>query len=441
MANFSIQMSEYYSKVNTLKSKVDTTTDSINANFLNKVRNHINELDSTDQSALQYADSYTSAKKLLTTLYETHLLNLEYMSSETLRNPMYALVQKDKEYKDLFKQIAENKNTDAVTSQIGVLNTKIKDKETTTYLDDLLKIAKGIGDDAWYARLLQLAKVNPQKAVDALLKNEKFIDALSKNENVANLFLRLMGTFDRVDGKWIDTLLNNEKFITLLQKNEKVGSAILTVMAKLESSEKILKAFSVFEKVGGYGKAIVNGKVFQVGARFLNTGFGKVISNPFVMLGVSAGLNTISEYNDKSSGAYHSPGKAVIGGSITAISSVGPVSGALMGAAVGGPVGAVIGASIGTAIWLIKYKKPNLVSDIKKGAYKAWDSTKQWAGKTAKSTVKSIVKTAGNSYNGMKNTINEAKKTIQNVSANLANNVEKLTSIDISQKGVASWFG
>ncbi|WP_317914608.1 hypothetical protein [Carnobacterium maltaromaticum] len=437
MANFSIQMSEYYSKVNSLKSKVDTTTDSINTNFLNKVRDHINELDSTDQSALQYADSYTSAKKLLTTLYETHLLNLEYMSSETLRNPMYALVQKDKEYKDLFKQIAENKNTDAVTSQIGVLNTKIKDQETTTYLDDLLKIAKGIMGRDEYAQLLQLAKVNPQKAVDALLKNKTFIEALSKNENVANLFLKLMGMFDRVDGKWIDTLLNNEKFITLLQKNEKVGSAILTVMAKLESSEKILKALSVFEKVGGYGKAIVNGKVFQAGTRFLNTGFGKVISNPFVMLGVSAGLNTISEYNDKSSGAYHSPGKAVIGGSITAISSVGPVSGALMGAAVGGPIGALIGGVIGTTIWSAKMAFPNGVSDIKNGAYKAWDSTKEWVGKTAKSTVKSIVKTAGNEYNKVKNTVNEAKKVVRNLSSTM----EKLVNVSLPIEGVASWFG
>lgn len=172
-------------------------------------------------------------------------------------------------------------------------------------------------------------------------------------------------------------------------------------MAKLESSEKILKALSVFEK------AIVNGKVFQAGTRFLITGFGKVISNPFVTLGVSAGLNTISEYNDKSSGAYYSPGKAVI---------VGVIS---------------------TTIWSAKMAFPNGVSDIKNGAYNVWDNTKEWAGKAAKSTVKSIVQTAESEYNKVKNTVNEAKKIVGNMSSNIEKLANKMTPI----KGVATWFG
>lgn len=432
-------MSEYYSKSIDLKSKVESTSESVKINFLNKVNDYIGEVDAADQTFLETSSAYTSAKSLLEKLNDTHILNLNNMSSENGQNPMNSFIQKDKEYQTRFIAIAENKNSQEVANRVNDINSKVATSELTTYLDDLLKLGKDVLGADLYKQLTQLLKVNPEKVLEKLLENEKFIDTVSKNEKVADVFLFILGKAENMKGNWVDKLLDNKKFVNILQKNEKVADVVLKAMAKFEDGNKILESLRKLEKIASYGKVVINSKWWQVASKAVNSKIGKVVTNPWVQLGVNSAIGTFNEYTDKSSGAYHQPGKAVVGGAISGIASIGPIQGALMGAAVGGPIGAAVGGLIGATIWGAQMLFPNGVSDIKKGAYEAIDSVKEWTGKAAVNTVKSIANSSA--FNTTKTAINDARKHVQEATESMRKGAENIANNIAGIKGVANWFG
>ena len=76
-----------------------------------------------------------------------------------------------------------------------------------------------------------------------------------------------------------------------------------------------------------------------------------------------------------------------------------------LGAVPGAVVGGVAGFIVGGVIWGIQMWKPNLISDIKRAAFKEWDHIKKLGNstvqglKTVKDGANSFIKNSGDTWN------------------------------------------
>ncbi|MGK0551145.1 hypothetical protein ACSFB8_03995 [Enterococcus faecalis] len=318
---YTIPMNEYYSKSKSLKDSVKEVAEAVQTNFLKKVEDNINELDEQDQTYLEGSSPYTSAKTLYTTLTDTHMKNLENMSSFNSQNPLYTIEHNDKEYAAQFKAIAEETNNSEITSRLNGLNQTIDDKIMTAKLVDFLtNISDEIGDKDWIQRMLLLAKANPTKAWQDLLNDEKFVSVIQKSESVQEFLLTAMvkmeslgNTFNSFSTKVMNTLIRSDKFVDFLSKAPiKFQDKVLNIMAKY--SDDAISAMNFSGKFVDWIKTICELKPVKFLTKLANTGLGKVITSPWTGVIVNSGFSVFNAYHNKKSETYKDVGKSVGGG-------------------------------------------------------------------------------------------------------------------------------
>jgi gas vesicle protein len=448
---YTIPMSEYYSKAKSLKNSVKEVAEAVQTNFLKKVADNINELDEQDQTYLEGSSPYTSAKTLYTTLTDTHVKNLENMSSFNGQNPLYAIEHNDKEFASQFKAVAEGTNNNEVTARINKLNQTVDNKIMTAELTDFLtSISDQIGDKDWIQRMLLLAKENPTKAWQDLLNDEKFVSAIQRSESVQEFFLTAMvkmeslgNKFNSFSTKVMNSLISSDKFVDFLSKAPvKFQNKVLDIMAKF--SDDAISAMNFSGKFVGWVKTICELKPVKFMTKLANTGLGKVITSPWTGVLVDSGFSAFNAYHNKESETYKDLGKSVGGGIIDSITSVGPIEGALMGASFG-PWGAFGGFIIGGTMYGSQLIFPDWPDTVKNWAYDGIDKVRDWGtnaknwinekandakewGKSVKQQASSVLKTAADNVKkvgeSVKQQVSGVVETVSSKAEEVGKNVE-----------------
>ncbi|MFD2386178.1 hypothetical protein [Enterococcus rivorum] len=339
--NYTIPMSEYYSKSNEFKGKVQEVVDNVQQNFLKKVSDNINNLDSEDQSFLEGCSAYTQGKKIVSTLQDKHLQNLGYMSNENGQNPLHKVVDDDKKFASKFNAIAQGKASNEVTAALGAINRSITtQKNNSEFISFLNGISDQLSSDE-VKSLMRLAKLNPEKAWQTLLNSEQFIEVIGKNAKVQDLFLSAMISLEKagnLPAKFMDILIDSPKFVDFLSKAPmKIQNGVLDVMTFI--ADKGWTITKTTEKFTGWVKTVAELKPLKILTKFAGTKLGAVVTSPWAAIGVTAGISAFDAYNAEGKATHKDLGKSVTCGVIDGITSIGPVEGALIGASVGGPWG------------------------------------------------------------------------------------------------------
>lgn len=244
---------------------------------------------------------------------------------------------------------------------------------------ELLKPITGTDKSDNVKRLEMLFKAYPAAVVKKLLKNEEFWELANKlPSSMQTKLINGLANYEALgkavaQGKWlpkIDTIGKAFEYVT------KATNPIKTYVSESLKASQFVQNMKNWGVAKGLGKASTVATYAQLGITFASSG--------------------VSEY-----GKTGSIGKGVIGGTIDAIKSVGPLEGMTIGAAAGGLPGAAIGGVLGSANVIIQFINPNLYDDIKNGAYKLYDKGTE--------TVKSI----GKGFNQGVNTVKSVFKDIK----------------------------
>lgn len=400
---FTISMGSYYSKSKELKRKTEATIDDVQQDFIQRVHSHLSDVASEDRSFLEQSDAYTSAKRLKQQIEQKHLKKANEMSTESARNPLHPLIECDDKYASKLKAIADNKNEADVNKAIQKMKTAIETEKVSIEGSTMLQQVKGALSSDEYKSLAILMKMNPQKALADLMKNKRFFEQISKNATVSNFFLNFMLGLEKsnkIPKKLMENLFDNNKFYDVLVKtNPKMQGKILDVMIRFQEKgysigKHAAKYIDYFKKLGST-KFFVK---FSQGAvqldKLKNTWFGKCVAKSWVGTTIVVGASAINSYADENDGSYNDVGKALIGGGIDYLASIGPITGALAGARLG-PWGALGGFVLGGISQGTQFLFPGGVDWIKGGLYKGYDKVSEW-GQGVKQGVQSMTKKATN---------------------------------------------
>lgn len=288
-------------------------------------------------------------------------------------------------------------------------------------------------------RILQLAKVNPAEALNKLLGNEKFSATIAKDSNVDNFFWNVMTKLDDMEDipKAFSEFVTSNGVITSVLSKLPVDKQDDILNALVRVSEKSGQVFNTvtswINKAGNISEwiaKIAGSKPAQILGKVANSGLGKVISSPWLMPVANGTISGFSSYFDSTDKAHKDVGKAVAGGIIDGIASIGPIDGALMGAKFG-PWGVAGGFVLGLVIQGGQFLFPDFKDNLKDWTYEQIDNTRE-TGKAIKNEVNKVVSNVGNS--------------VMNNLAKYAHNVSELGSraqsiISNFQLPEISWFG
>ncbi|EQC68218.1 hypothetical protein HSISB1_1139 [Streptococcus sp. HSISB1] len=250
-------------------------------------------------------------------------------------------------------------------------------------------------------RLGQLFKLLPDNLTKDILKSDGFWEILSSVEKSG-----------AKGNKAVDLVLEGLSKYEGLGKSSKYLSKLGELSGKVASPVKEGVKWGI-EKISGFTsleKAVTTGKNFVGDAKFLGKGI-KILGKVGTVMtvadigfeGVSGGIEEYTKTKDV--------GKAVIGGTIDTVASVGPLEGATIGAAIGGVVGtavpvpilgtisgATVGAAagflVGGAISLTNWMKPDITDDAKEFTYTVYDNATEKVDKVGKAVASSVSKTA-----------------------------------------------
>lgn len=250
-------------------------------------------------------------------------------------------------------------------------------------------------------RLGQLFKLLPDNLTKDILKSDGFWEILSSVEKSG-----------AKGSKAVDLVLEGLSKYEGLGKSSKYLSKLGELSGKVASPVKEGVKWGI-EKISGFTsleKAVTTGKNFVGDAKFLGKGI-KILGKVGTVMtvadigfeGVSGGIEEYTKTKDV--------GKAVIGGTIDTVASVGPLEGATIGAAIGGVIGtavpvpilgtisgATVGAAagflVGGAISLTNWMKPDITDDAKEFTYTVYDNATEKVDKVGKSVASSVSKTA-----------------------------------------------
>lgn len=371
---FNIPMSEYYNKSSEFKGKISELITNVENNFLNKVSENIGKLDSQDFSVVEGFASYTEAKEKLKTLkeYETKLTN---MAGEGGSNPLNGVVSLDKQYSGKFSDISKGVGSQTVASAISVINRNVESEKFSREIQLLInKLGKDFTNNAIVRGLLALAKTNPMKALEKFLSDPTFQKILGENSKASSIIWSILYKFDdwsRLGNfeKVIDAIFSNQNIVNILDKAPGfIQDKFLNTLIKLSETngwQLLDKGKKVAEWIGRIGEL----QPVKWMTALANTKIGKAITNPWLTLGLTALTSSVNEFTDPKSKAYHHKGKAIVGGTVDAILSIGLVEGALIGSRLGGGWGAVIGGVVGTVNTIYQWKNPNTKKDVKNWVY------------------------------------------------------------------------
>ncbi|MGK0551142.1 hypothetical protein ACSFB8_04010 [Enterococcus faecalis] len=423
---YTIPMNEYYSKSKSLKDSVKEVAEAVQTNFLKKVEDNINELDEQDQTYLEGSSPYTSAKTLYTTLTDTHLKNLENMSSFNSQNPLYAIEHNDKEYAAQFKAVAEGNLSNEITNTMGAINQQIDIKKgINTTVKFLSSIDNTISENEWIQRIEKAGGLLP------------FLEGLANGTRETKFLSFEKLLYDPSVGQAMVSSKRAEKFLEFWMdlpytiKNSKIVTGFSKIAGKINgyiSDTKIVTGLAngkFITSASKIAKKVIKSdlakKVFKYG------GTGLLVATTAINIGSSAYKNWNDEKTNSRTAAGK-VGKAVVGTAIDQIKNAGPFegmwAGAKLGMMTGHPlaaagglvVGGILGAAnqIGQAVFPKQYDKG--ISAIKDGAYKVVD----WA-------EKKVIDAK-----------NAAEKNIKNVGKAVEKGLDKVKSVG---KSIKSAFG
>ncbi|MGX7149829.1 hypothetical protein [Enterococcus ureasiticus] len=349
--SYTIPMSEYYSKSKSLKDSVTEVTESVQSNFFQKISDNISELDSQDQSFLEGCSAYTSAKKLYTKLTETHMKNLNNMSSFNGQNPLYAIENNDKEFASQFNAIANGTNSAEVTNRLNSLNQTITNKYSAIqfdkFYDSISEMAKGVLDSNEYSRLMAILKLNPKKAMESLANSPDFLKLLEKSPKFRNAFAGFLASA-----------------AMFIEANPASKTAV----------EVFTKAGGFLKKVDGWISPALKRDLLSYASKLKEplSKLGKVLPGPWGMLGIEIGLKGARNFFSDKSETKGKIGQSITDAGVDAIFNVGPIDGFLLGATTGNVGVAVIGGIAGGVNQITKFFWPeehaNIKNSVKKGA-------------------------------------------------------------------------
>ena len=272
-------------------------------------------------------------------------------------------------------------------------------------IDDAVidKLGLTLEQKDWYKRIKGILKSNPTKAYELLYKDSDtlwaVVSEISKN-------------YPSVADKFLDAMIGLEKIgHTKAAEFLKVG---IDKFGNVTSPVKYLLKNKL-----GVGKVLENSKVISILGKgesivkFVGKAGTVATFASLAVDGIAGGINDGIKQK--------SIGKGVIGGTINTVKSIGPLEGMAVGATVGAGsggvvipglgavpgavVGGVTGFIVGGVIWGIQMWKPNLISDIKKAAFKEWDHIKKLGNstvqglKTVKDGANSFIKNSGDTWN------------------------------------------
>ena len=210
-------------------------------------------------------------------------------------------------------------------------------------------------------------------------------EKLLKGDDSDNI-RRMKMIFSAYPAAVVKKLLKSDEFWMLANKLPSgAQTKLISALAKYEWLGQAVASGKFLPKINTLGKIVeVTGKWTSPLKAAVSTGLkpvAKVLGKvgpglTWAQLGVTFASSGVSEY-----AKTKSLGKAVIGGAIDTVKSIGPLEGMAVGAQVGtligGPAGTAIGAVAGGALGLInvgaQFIAPHLYDDIKKGAYKLYD--------------------------------------------------------------------
>lgn len=417
---FNIPMSDYYSKSSDYKGKVEQLTTDVQSNYLDKVKNNLSTLDGQDQTFMEGVSSYTKAISAQEKMKSKRLKKLTEMSTESEQNPLGKLVADDKRYKSVFDGIANDSNTEAVNRALEKVETGV----TATQVSVMLEFAKDGMDSDEYKRIVQLLALDPADALKKLYESEDFISAISKSDKVTDIFLNIMIGLEkagRLPITAMDKLFDNKVFYDLVTKmSPGAQDKLLDVMVAIQKYGG--NVGPTIEKFLSNAQNLLDGKVFKIITDLGESKLGKVLTNPWTGVAISAGFSAFHNYHDKGDGAYGDVGKAAVGGIIDAVTGIGPIDGALLGAQIGGPWGAAIGGFGGLIMWGTQLAWPGWPDKVKDWAYEKYDGVKEW-GKGVKQ--------------GFDSWVSDVKKNVQNTGKTVVKSIVK----NVIPEKVSNFFG
>ncbi|HEL2049950.1 TPA: hypothetical protein TY419_001561 [Streptococcus suis] len=435
LGTFKIPVEEYYSKSRSFRDKVEELRDDVEDNFIRLVSSNIGSLDSRDQNAVEGISAYLKAKQELQILNE-HIERLNKMSLEGSGNPLDRVVQLDKDYGQIFKNIGDGASSVQVNQAISRINKEVSQKETIL----LIQTYVGMVEEADVVeRILQLAKVNPAEALSKLLGNEKFLATIAKDSNVDDFFWKVMTKLDDMEDipKVFSEFVTSNGAITNVLSKLPVDKQDDIINALVRTSERSGQVFNTVmtwvNKAGNISEwitKIAGSKPAQILGKVADSGLGKVISSPWLMPVANGTISGFSSYFDSTDKAHKDVGKAVAGGIIDGIASIGPIDGALIGAKFG-PWGAAGGFVFGLVSQGGQFLFPDFKDNLKDWTYEQIDNTRE-TGRAIKKEVYKVVSSVGNSV------VNNLAKYKHNVSE-LGSKAQSI--ISNFQVPELSWFG
>ena len=246
-------------------------------------------------------------------------------------------------------------------------------------------------------RAAQLFNLLPSKLTKALMKSDGFWELTTILS-------------DSSQTKLITALAAYEG-LTDLTKTSKFGKGLQFGFSAYERYKEVISPVKTF--VSSYLKASPEYSYIRATGKLLGKAGTYLTYADLAVTGVSSGVN---EY-----GKTGSVGKAVIGGTIDAVASIGPLEGATIGASIGGAIGtaipvpilgtisgaaagAVVGVAVGGVISLAKWVNPDIASDAKEFAYTVYDNTTEKikkVGRVVASSASETVKTVSNYISGI----------------------------------------
>ena len=246
-------------------------------------------------------------------------------------------------------------------------------------------------------RAAQLFNLLPSKLTKALMKSDGFWELTTILS-------------DSSQTKLITALAAYEG-LTDLTKTSKFGKGLQFGFSAYERYKEVISPVKTF--VSSYLKASPEYSYIRATGKLLGKAGTYLTYADLAVTGVSSGVN---EY-----GKTGSVGKAVIGGTIDAFASIGPLEGDTIGASIVGAIGtaipvpilgtisgaaagAVVGVAVGGVISLAKWVNPDIASDAKEFAYTVYDNTTEKikkVGKVVASSASETVKTVSNYISGI----------------------------------------
>lgn len=402
MANkFHFPASTYYNKSTQLKRNLETFTEEVESQIIKTFDNNSDGVDDADLSYIKSASGYSTLTSCLTSLTDKYQKKLTFMSTDNGSNPMYGVVEKDKNFSMKFTNIDKGN----IGSELQAATAKFNNKIT-------LAVGKDFLDSDTLKRLSKIG-VNVKDINDLV----KMLDGTKDPKKLAEVIAALKG-----NERLVRYLAASDKFLQGLKNNKYLADIISETKVFTDAIKNVMKDLGMLSDLanGNVVKALVNR---MKDAKWFGKVKGALGKASIAILVVDAGIKGINNFNAnkkdfRDGKVVRGTLKTAAGTAIDMASDVGMIEGAALGAQLGSVVpffgtgvGAVGGLIIGGANQVAQIIWPNMYTDLKKtvnggidkladGAQKLTDK----AGKLINDTGKSI----GNGIDNMKNNISNA---------------------------------